>query len=773
MWGVAAAALMLSRPALAQPARQSAQSGGGQLASAPTDLPIPVAPKSIVRENGQVVVRAIRLKEPLRVDGRLDEAVYRENEPIDGFIQAIPNNGQPVSERTEAWVTFDDNYIYITAKLYESVPESQWVANEIRRDTNQMRQNDMFGVLLDTFHDKRNGFHFYTNALGGFTDQLVTDEGNPNGDWNPVWNVRPGRFEGGWVTEMAIPFKSIRYVSGTNMTWGIQMRRSIRRKNEWSHLTALPAAGGGPNTIFRLSRAATLVGLDLPPQSANIDLKPYAIGTNTTDRVRVPSVSNDLTSSFGGDLKYGITSNLTADVTVRTDFAQVEVDEQQLNLTRFSLQFPEKRDFFLEGRGIFDFGRGGGSSGARLGFGSGGNTDASTGAPTFFYSRRIGLEGGRVVPIRAGGRVTGRVGKWTVGAVNIETADEPVAGVAPTNFTVARVKRNILRRSSIGGIMSNRDKSALVKGSSNLAYGVDGLFSFGNDLSMGAYFAKSEVDGRNTRNASYQARLDYAPDRWGVRADYLVVGANYSPEVGFTNRTNFRRRYVSGRFSPRPAKSRRVRKYTTEGSYEYLVTDTTGRLESRATTGRFLIEKQSSDLISVVATNRYEFLARPFTVAQGVTIPVGGYTFSDLTASYGFGQQRRLSGSLAWQTGHFYNGDINAVSFSTGRFAIRSNWSIEPTFTVNHVSLPAGTFTNTVIVARTDYGFSPRRFMSALLQYSSSTHVLSSNLRFRWEYRPGSELFVVYTDERDTLRPGYPDLRNRAFVMKVTRLFRF
>ncbi|MFN7915008.1 MAG: DUF5916 domain-containing protein [Vicinamibacterales bacterium] len=749
----------------------SAQTRGGYPPD--SELPRPLAPKTVIRQDGLVVVRAIKLKEPIKVDGRLDEAVYSENAPIDGFTQAIPNNGQPVSERTEAWVTFDDKFIYISAKMYESVPESQWVANEIRRDTNQMRQNDTFGVMLDTFHDRRNAFHFYTNALGGFTDQLVTDEGNPNGDWNPVWDVHAGRFDGGWTTEMAIPFKSIRYVSGSNMTWGLQLRRAIRRKNEWSHLTPLPAAGGGPNSAFRLSRAASLVGLDLPPQSANIDLKPYVIGNTTTDRLRVPTLNNDVTSSIGGDLKYGITSNLTADVTVRTDFAQVEVDEQQLNLTRFSLQFPEKRDFFLEGRGIFDFGRGGGSSGARLGFGSGGNSDATTGAPTFFYSRRIGLDNGRVVPIRAGGRVTGRVGKWTIGALNIETEDEPIAGLLPTNFTVARLKRNILRRSSVGGIISNRDKSTLVKGSSNLAYGVDGLFSFFNDLSMGGYFAQSNVDGRTTRNQSYQAKFDYAPDKWGVRADYLVVGANYSPEIGFTNRSNFRRSYMSGRFSPRPARSRRVRKYTSEGSFEHLVTDTTGRLETRAATGRFVLEQQNSDMFTVVATNHYEFLARPFTVNPGVVIPVGGYTFTDLTTSYGFGQQRRLSGSLQWQTGHFYNGDINAVSFSTGRFAIRSNWSFEPTFTVNHVSLPSGTFTNAVLVGRTDYGFSPRRFMSALVQYSSSTHVLSSNFRFRWEYRPGSEMFVVYTDERDTLRPGYPDLRNRAFTVKVTRLFRF
>jgi hypothetical protein len=749
--------------------------GCAAVAGAQTEDPqVPVPPHTVIRADGRVIVRAIRLKEPLRVDGKLDESVYEENDPIDGFIQTVPANGQPVSERTEAWIMFDDNYIYVTAKLYDSAPPDQWIANELRRDTAQLRQNDLFGVLFDTFHDGRNGYHFYTNPLGGFTDQLVTDEGNPNGDWNPVWDVRPGRFDGGWTTEMAIPFKSIRYVAGSNQTWGVQLRRSIRRKNEWAHLTLLPAANAGPNSIFRVSQAATLVGLDLPQQSANIDVKPYVIATTTTDRNRRPALNNDLTSSVGGDLKYGITANLTADLTVKTDFAQVEVDEQQLNLTRFSLQFPEKRDFFLEGRGIFDFGKAGANSGgATLGFGSGGNSNPSTGSPTLFYSRRIGLEAGRAVPIDVGGRLTGRVGKYTIGALNLQTGDEPISGTPSTNFSVFRLKRDILRRSSIGTMITNRSNSVVSKGDANVAYGVDGIFSFFNDLNMGGYFARSDVSGHDTNNTSYQGRVDYAPDRYGFRLDYLKVGENYNPEIGFTNRSNFRRAFGSARFSPRPKKSRWVRKYTWEGTYEYLVTDTTGHLESRQAAGRFLIERQNSDLISVVAANHYEYLARPFTVSQGVTIPVGGYPFSDVTATYGFGQQRRLSGSLAVQAGHFYDGDITAVSFSTGRFAIRKNWSLEPTFTVNHVDLPAGVFTSKVIVTRTDYGFSPRRFVSALVQYSSASHVFSSNFRYRWEYRPGSELFIVYTDERDTLQPGYPDLKNRAFVVKVNRLLRF
>lgn len=737
--------------------------------------PPPVAPATVVRANGRVVVRAIHLSAPLNIDGKLDEAVYRENQPIDGFIQTVPANGKPVSERTEAWVSYDANFIYVSAKLYDSAPPNKWIANELRRDTSQLRQNDMFGVLLDTFHDRRNGYNFYTNPLGGFTDQLITDEGNPNADWNPVWDVHAGRFDGGWTTEMAIPFKSIRYVSGHDQSWGIQLRRSIRRKNEWAHLTALPPANGGPNSVFRISQAATLVGLDLPALSANIQAKPYVSVNDSSDRLARPPVSNDVTAGWGGDVKYGITANLTADVTVRTDFAQVEVDEQQLNLTRFQLQFPEKRDFFLESRGTFDFGRnstGGGGSGVQLGFGSGGNTNPSVGAPQLFYSRRIGLNNGAVIPIDVGGRLTGKMGRTTVGALNLQTGDVDVSKTPSTNFTVLRVRRDVLRRSVIGAMLTNRSQSLLVPSQSNMAFGLDGTFSFFNNLTTSGYYAQSNTGGRNTDNRSYTGRLDYAPDRYGMRLDYLKVGANYSPEVGFANRTNFSRSFASARFSPRPARSKRVRKYTWEGTFEYLQNGG-GFLETRNVTGRFLTEMQNSDLVAVVATDHYEALSRPFTVSPGRTIPRGAYGFKDIVTTYGFGQQRRLSGSLALQTGEFYNGHRTSLTYSSGRFAILKQWSLEPSFTVNRVSLPTGAFSSQVYRSRTDYGFSPRRFISALVQYSSADHVFSSNLRYRWEYQPGGELFLVYTDERDTTAPGYPGLRNRAFVVKLTRLFQF
>ena len=327
------------------------------------------------------------------MDGVLDEAAY-QTLPISGFIQNIPLEGEPASERTDAWVFYDDDNIYLVCRCWDSAPPEEWIANEMRRDAQGVRENDFFGALFDTFHDRRNGFNFYTNPLAARADQWITDEGAPNRDWNPVWSVRTGRFEGGWTAEMAIPFKSLRYVSGEDQTWGIQMRRGIRRKNEFAHLTFVPASVGGGPAITRVSAAADLVGLDLPQAGKNIEIKPYAISSLTSNLTQDPVVDNDADGDFGLDLKYGVTANITADLTYNTDFAQVEVDERQVNLTRFSLSFPEKREFFLEGQGLFDFGSGrggpGGGRGGRGGRGGGGGFRGGGSAPTVFYSDELG-----------------------------------------------------------------------------------------------------------------------------------------------------------------------------------------------------------------------------------------------------------------------------------------------------------------------------------------------------------------------------------------------
>ena len=741
--------------------------------------PWPVPPEVVGRDReGGITVRAVKLAAGLRLDGVLDEPVYECVRAISDFVQLMPDEGAPATEKTEAWVMFDAANMYVSARVWDSAPPAEWVANEMRRDTRQLRNNDSFWVAFDTFHDRRNGVSFYTNPLGALGDFAITNEGNPNGDWNPVWDVRTGRFDGGWTVEMEIPFKSLRYRPGPVQVWGVQLRRNIRRKNEMAFLTPLPIAAGRTG-IFRVSQAATLVGLEAPVGGNTLEIKPYAIGGVTTDLAATPPRRNAGEGAGGVDVKYGLTDNLTADLTYNTDFAQVEVDEQQVNLTRFSLFFPEKREFFLEGQGIFNFARGaadgaGRNTGLRQ---EGGNRPGRRGgnAPTLFYSRRIGLEDGTVVPIVAGGRLTGKVGAFDVGALNIQTDEEAMVGALPTNFTVVRVKRDILRRSTIGALLTNRSVSVAGDGSSQ-TFGADGAFSFYDNVNLLAYVARTRTPGLDGRDLSYQSQFTYAGDRYGFQAEHLLVEDNFEPEVGFLRRRNFRRSYATGRVSPRPHSIEAIRQFRLEGSFDYILTADTGYVETRQTQLAFVTEFESSDRLAVSAADNYELLVEPFEAATGVTLPVGGYGFRDVEFLYAPGLQRRFNGELRVRIGEYFNGTIRSVGFTQGRLELTPQLAVEPTLSVNWIDTPHGAFRADLIVSRVTYTFSPRMFFSGLVQYNSSTDTISNNLRLRWEYTPGSELFVVYTDERygDPLRPDRSyGLRSRGLVVKVNRLLRF
>ena len=612
-------------------------------AQAPTldGPPAPVPPEVITRAaNGQATVRAIKLSAPLKVDGVLDEEVYAREKPFGGLIQVTPRYGEPQTERSDVWITYDESNIYVTCRCWDSAPPDEWVVNELRRDTNGLRQNDHIGAMFDTFYDRRSGFGFYTNPLGARADYSVVDEGGSNTDWNPVWTSKGGRFEGGWTVEMAIPLKSLRYRPGKDQVWGIQLRRSVRRKNEWAYLTPVPQILAGPQAFNRISSAGTLVGLDLPDAGRNLEIKPYAISRVTTDRVRSPAISGDFESDIGGDMKYAITPNLTADLTINTDFAQVEVDEQQVNLTRFSLFYPEKRDFFLEGRGIFDFARGG----------TGVSNANSSDTPYLFYSRRIGLNANRIVPINAGGRVTGKVGPYAIGLMNIQTGSEPVSQTEPTNFSVLRLKRDVFARSAIGVMATNRTHVSGRPGS-NQAYGIDGAFSLTQDFSVGTYWAKTNTTDLDGDDQSWQARADYSTDRYGARGEFLSIGANFRPEIGFVRRGGIDRSFAELRFSPRPRNLKGVRKFTWTASGEY-VENGTGAVEARVWTGRFATEFESSDQVQFDFVRNYDLLELPFIpTGSPVPIPAGSYSFDVVTAAMTFGAQRPVSGTATIQVG--------------------------------------------------------------------------------------------------------------------------
>jgi hypothetical protein len=624
-------------------------------------------------------------------------------------------------------------------------------ANEMRRDSGNIAQNDNFAWSFDTFYDRRNGFMFQTNPLAGRMDGQATNQDSVNFDWNPVWDVAAGRFEGGWIIEAAIPFASLRYGPGRSQVWGFQVRRRSIWKNEISYLSPIPAEIGVRG--LRPSLSATMVGLEVPPGSRNLEIKPYAISDLTTDLAARPTRSNDLGGDLGVDVKYGITQNLTADFTYNTDFAQVEADEQQVNLTRFNLQFPEKRDFFLEGRGLFALA------------GEGGDT------PSLFYSRRIGLNEGREVPIRTGGRLTGRAGSFSLAAINVQTETDEQANLDATNFSVVRVKRDILRRSSIGALFTGRSVGATGRGS-NTAYGVDGAFLFFDKLTINSYWARTHTDGLTGDEVSYRGYAEYNGDRYGFQAERLVVGDDFNPEVGFVRRDDMRRSFGQLRFSPRPRSFPSVRKFSWIGSLTY-IEDGSGRLETREAEGQFGAELQSGDQLNVSYSANYEGLFEPFRIAPGVTLPIGGYNFANARASYTFGQQRAASGSVAAEYGTFYNGDKTAVTVSGARLKFTPKFSTQPSYSVNWIDLVQGSFATHLVGARVTYTTTPLMFVSALLQYNSTSHSVAANVRLRWEYQPGSELFVVFNEQRDTMARRFPGLVNRAVIVKITRLVRF
>ena len=382
-------------------------------------------------------IKPLLTREAIEIDGHLNEEAWSQTQMIDDFTQQSPDEGQPITERTEVRMLYDTEKLYIGFECYDSQPD-KIVANEMRRD-GQLWQNDNVYIMLDTYGDKRQCFFFRTNALGALSDTAVTDGGeNLNGSWDCIWAAAGRQHEKGWTVEIAIPFNQLRFKKNDSMVWGVNFGRNIQRTNETSQWIQVPRSQSWPGTYHPIYQGK-LTGLQGIVSPSYFDVKPYLLGglaRNLEDEDWQRTTERDL----GLDMKYGVTSNLTLDLTLNTDFAQVEADQEEVNLTRFSLYFPERRDFFLEGSGLFAFGAGIG------GFGP---------PPlSIFYSRSIGIDDEKEVRLLGGGKLTGKVGAYSVGALNMTTA---ASGEIPmTNFSVLRMQRDILSDSTVGFILTNR-----------------------------------------------------------------------------------------------------------------------------------------------------------------------------------------------------------------------------------------------------------------------------------------------------------------------------
>ena len=627
----------------------------------------------------------------MRLDGKLDEPIYAATAAITGFVQQEPDEFKPATEKTEAWVFFDDDNIYVSARCCESHPERR-VANEMRRDTEQLRQNDTFAVLFDTFHDRRNGYLFYANA----DRRARRQPGHRRRPAQRRLEHRVGR-QDRHASTAAGPSRWRSRSSrcaispARDQTWGINLRRVVRWKNEWSYLAQVPRALTTFRGILKISSAGTLVGLQAPSGSRNLEVKPYALAGVSTDRtVDADPVERRHRARVGGDVKYGITQNLTADLTINTDFAQVEVDEQQVNLTRFNLFFPEKRDFFLEGLGIFAFaGRASAGLGGRV------RRHAVPVLQPPHRPRRLGRES-RCAPAAA---LTGKAGELHVRRPQrADRRRRGRRGVDAANFTVLRAKRDILRRSSIGGMFTHRTATPGRVGS-NDGYGVDATLSFYQNVRFDAYLAGTRSEGRDGDDLSYRGFFDYNADRYGLQAR----SPGRRAELSSGGRVRAAHRHAPqlrpgaltarGRQSCRTCASCRCRPASTTSP----TTHESAR-HARARRGRSRPSSPTATWRASRYTDSFERLIRPFAIVHRRRRSRSAATISTpLQRRYTGGQQRRVSGEVVFEAGTFYNGDRQSIAVNAARMQVTPQLSLEPSLSINWVDLAQGAFTATVV----------------------------------------------------------------------------
>jgi hypothetical protein len=720
------------------------------LAAAAQDLPW-------TDPEGRRTLTAVRTAAPIVIDGVFDEPVWATATPADGFVQADPLQGQPATESTEVRVAFDGDYLYIAAYCRDSDP-AHIVVNDIRKDFAGAEQ-DIFEVLLDTFEDRRNGFVFATNAAGARSDTQIANEGrdvNPN--WDAVWWVAGRTVADGWTAEFRIPFKTLRFTPGDGHRWGLNFARRIRRKNEVTYWSPVSRAF----SIVRASSAGTLTGLpDLTP-GRNIRIKPFLLG-GTVRPLGGDGFSFD--RSAGVDVKMGITPSLTLDATVNPDFAQAEADEQQVNLTQFSLFFPEKREFFLENSGVFYFGdipRN--------------QRQTSRFRPPeedllLFFSRRIGLtDTGAQVPLYGGLRLTGRAGAYGLGALSMQS--EAHDGRLGQNYSVARVRRDLFGSSDLGAIVMSRQASGDA-GDFNRVVGADANFRVLGNLSLNGFAARSDTPDEARGQNAAKASLGWEDSRLRAQYSIMNVGEGFRADMGFVRRTGVTRHFLDwASFLQSPALQRRGIRQLQPHARTWIYVDPHGDLVTREAHLALQVTWNRGSYLEYAYEPRTEAIRLPFRLRSDVTIPVGRYDWRQHLWVLQTDRSRALSIATRVTHGGFWSGTQRNVQSSV---LYRPNHRLffDVGLQVTDIALqrPDTSFVTTLVNWRSGYSFSTNMFLDALVQYRSDIDQFSANLRFNLIHRPLSDFFIVYNEQQYTSDGGVS--AGRGVVVKYTHLFSF
>jgi hypothetical protein len=714
----------------------------------------PTAPAQAPRQ-----VEAVRLapEETITLDGRLDEPVWERTIPAADFVQIDPDNGAPATEPTEVHIAYDADALYLGVICYDSEPD-KWLGFQRRRDE-FLSADDRFQWTIDTFLDGRTGYFFETNPSGLMADSLMGINGD-NREWDGIWNERVRHTEAGWVVEIRIPFRTLNF-DPDHDTWGINFQRTVRRKNEDSIWMGWARNQG----LRRMTNAGRVSGIRNVTQGRGLDIKPYGLASA---EAAGPGQAMHGHGQSGVDLFYNPTPLLRANLTVNTDFAQTEVDQRQVNLTRFSLFFPEKRDFFLDGATFFDF--------------------ASTAGPEDllvnpFFSRRVGLTAdGTPQGIDYGTKLTGQLGAESIGVLQVQTRGDEETGLPGEEFTVARVKHRMFRQSYLGAIYTRRD--ARVPGAeARHTAGVDlrlatSSFLGSQNLELLAWGQHATGPDARRGNNAFGASLAYPNDRWNGRLDVREVQANFDPAVGFVTRRDYRRYVPTLTFGPRPQHSDFVRRYTFTGTIDIQTTLDNRLLNRDVTLVPFEVELQSQDTFGVQVLPGYERLDEPFVlrIAPGrrVTLPMGGaYTTTRYQVNAQTANRRVVAFDGRFETGGFYSGT---------RRELVMNWTVRArpglivylTGELNRIELPEASFDTRLYRVVAETQFTPFMALVNNVQYDSVSAGVGWQSRFRWIVTPGDDIYVVYGQnwQDDPLRARFVS-QDRRLSTKLLYTYRF
>ena len=732
---------------------------------------IQIAAPAAVPAAGKRAVALWREQAP-RVDGNvLDDAAWAAVAPVSGFQQTAPDAGQPATERTEVRVMFTDDTIYFGVVCYDKDPAAI-IMSDSRRDSS-MNDADSFQMVLDTFSDRQNGFVFGTTPAGQEYDGQVTDEGGArrggrgggggfsrgsgngfNLNWDGAWQVQTAISDIGWSAEFAIPFRTIRYPDREDQVWGMNFQRTIRRRNETAYWAPLPRQ----YNLYRVSMAGQLAGVRAPVGfTGNLQVTPYVVGEMATRDIE-PGVGPQSAGNFGADLKYSVTSGLTLDATYNTDFAQVEVDQQQINLDRFNLFFPEKRPFFLENAGAFSVAN---QSGGR-----------NLGQTELFFSRRIGISDvGTPIPIVGGARMSGKVtDSTTVGFLNMQTEQVGTRSNTANNFSVARLRRDLPNRSSIGGLFVNRQGTSSYAPTEdyNRTYAFDGRWGIGENGMVQGFMGRTQTPGRDGRDHALSVSSQYSSEAWRLAAAYQENGEDFNPEVGYLQRDRgFRAVNFAINNTTRPDGFLKYQELTPHMSFSRFW-NFEGVMETTYVHLHYNGEFEDSSSAGVSYDIRQEYVFEDFTVS-GLSVPAGRWNFDELSYQYNSDRSAPFSAGIRATTAGFFNGNIVTIRPSiNARYGETFNLSLS--YSRNNIDLPSGSAVTNLSSVNLGYNFSPRLYLQTLLQHNDSADLWSMNFRVGWLQDANTGLFFVY-NETDGLGDFIPSYAGRSVILKYSYLF--